>query len=211
MPMKSIRDGIVYRVKLHPNQQEALREFGPPSSCRISRHDSVSHPPRSRRRADFVFHSKSRSWHRPHYYLSQCARSGAVIGRLDDDLAPLVDVESRTWDRAVVSEHADLGIVDPLANRRDLNLMDLAVPEAHDLGRCRLRHPLLAVLNRSSRFRWFIGGSSSVVLVDHGVAFAAGDHVAVGQKREGVGDHETGRDAGIDQWLIDAGLHRARD
>jgi hypothetical protein len=29
-----------------------------------------------------------------------------------------------------------------------------------------------------------------VVLVDEGVALAAGDHVAVGQEGEGVGDHE---------------------
>ena len=43
----------------------------------------------------------------------------AEVGRLDRDLAVLVDVQCRPGNRAVVAEHPDLGVVDPLAHRLD--------------------------------------------------------------------------------------------
>ena len=46
--------------------------------------------------------------------------------------------------------------------------------------------------------------SVAVVLVHAGMPLAAGDHIAVGEESERIGDREAGGDARVDQRLVDA-------
>src|SRR2546425_10028701 len=50
-----------------------------------------------------------------------------------------------------------------------------------------------------------------VVLVHDRVTLAAGDHVAVREKREGIGDRESCGDAREEEGITKPGVHRVRD
>ena len=54
----------------------------------------------------------------------------AVVAHLHGDLRPLVDVQGRAGDRAVVGEHPQLGVVEALAHGTDAHVQMVTVVEA---------------------------------------------------------------------------------
>ena len=63
----------------------------------------------------------------------------AVVGHVHGDLRPLIDVQGRAGYRAVVGEHPQLGVVEPLTHRADADREAIAVLEPDDLGLCDVR------------------------------------------------------------------------
>src|SRR5207302_9250784 len=60
-----------------------------------------------------------------------------VVGYLHGDLRPLTDVQDRAGDRPVVGEHAQLGAVEALSRRADVQVKSVTVVEP---GHARARH-----------------------------------------------------------------------
>jgi hypothetical protein len=59
----------------------------------------------------------------------------ALVDDVDGELGALSDPERGSWDRAVVGEHADRRVAEPLRHRRDAQVEPCAVGEFHGLGR----------------------------------------------------------------------------
>ena len=53
-----------------------------------------------------------------------------IVGDMHGDLRALIDVQRRTWNRAVVRQHAQISAVERLADWSDAEIETIAVVEA---------------------------------------------------------------------------------
>ena len=74
----------------------------------------------------------------------------AVVGYLHGDLRPLIDVQAGAGDRPVVGEHAQLGAVEALAYRADLQVQRVPIVEPEQPGPDTCGSPAVSVVNRFS-------------------------------------------------------------